>query len=75
MSKHEMNKQQLAERLARQSRRSRGEAADRVDRFVYELLKDLPANESKPAKIAGKAPSKAGGAKSVEAPKAGRRKP
>ena len=36
-----MNKQELAERLAKQSHRSRAEAADAVDRLIYEILKDL----------------------------------
>jgi hypothetical protein len=37
-----MNKQELAERLAKQSHRSRAEAADAVDKLVYQILKDLP---------------------------------
>jgi hypothetical protein len=36
-----MNKLDLARRLARESHRSRGKAADAVDRLVYDLLKDL----------------------------------
>jgi hypothetical protein len=36
-----MNKQELAERLAKQSHRSRAEAADAVDKLVYQILKDL----------------------------------
>ena len=36
-----MNKDELTKRLARESHRSRAEAADRVDVLVYELLKDL----------------------------------
>ena len=41
-----MNKQELAERLAKQSHRSRAEAADEVDKLIYQILKDL----QKPAK-------------------------
>lgn len=37
-----MNKQELAQRLAKQSHRSRAEAADAVDTLVYQILKDLP---------------------------------
>ena len=36
-----MNKKQLAELLARQSHRSRGAAADTVDKLVYSIIKDL----------------------------------
>ena len=45
-----MNKKQLAERLARQSHRSRGEAADDVDKLVYSLLRDLRTAETKALK-------------------------
>lgn len=37
-----MNKQELAERLAKQSHTSRAEAADAVDKLIYQILKDLP---------------------------------
>jgi nucleoid DNA-binding protein len=36
-----MNKDELTKRLARESHRSRAEAADSVDTLVYRLLKDL----------------------------------
>jgi nucleoid DNA-binding protein len=36
-----MNKYELAQRLARRSRQSKGNAADRVDALIYKLLKDL----------------------------------
>lgn len=36
-----MNKLDLTLRLARESHRSRGKAADVVDNLIYELLKDL----------------------------------
>jgi nucleoid DNA-binding protein len=36
-----MDKHELAQRLARRSRQSKGSAADRVDALVYKLLKDL----------------------------------
>jgi hypothetical protein len=36
-----MNKDELTKRLARESHRSRAEAADDVDTLVYRLLKDL----------------------------------
>ena len=42
-----MNKKQLTELLARQSHRSRGQAADDVDKLVYSLLKDLRSAETK----------------------------
>lgn len=45
-----MNKKQLAERWARQSHRSRGQAADSVDKLVYGLLKDLRASGKKDTK-------------------------
>jgi hypothetical protein len=45
-----MNKQELAERLAKQSHRSRAEAADAVDKFVYQILKDLPRPSEDSAK-------------------------
>jgi hypothetical protein len=34
-----MNKHELAQRLARRSRQSKGNAADRVDALVYKLWK------------------------------------
>jgi hypothetical protein len=51
-----MNKQELTDRLARESHRSRSQAADAVDNLVYQLLKDLrtgqpstlPANSNAP---------------------------
>jgi nucleoid DNA-binding protein len=36
-----MNKNELSKRLARESHRSRAEAADDVDKLVHRLLKDL----------------------------------
>lgn len=36
-----MNKQDLARWLARESHRSRGQAADEVDKLVYKLLRDF----------------------------------
>ncbi len=36
-----MNKDELTKRLARESHRSRAEAADDVDTLVYRILKDL----------------------------------
>ena len=42
-----MNKKQLTELLARQSHRSRGQAADDVDKLVYSLLKDLRTAETR----------------------------
>lgn len=43
-----MNKRELAERLAKQSHRSRAEAADEVDKLIHQILKDLqkPAETS-----------------------------
>ena len=43
-----MNKFDLAKRLARESHRSSGQAADEVDTLVYELLKDLKRTPAKP---------------------------
>lgn len=50
-----MNKQELAERLAKQSHRSRAEAADAVDKLVYQILKDLqmPVDNSANEKSTG----------------------
>jgi hypothetical protein len=45
-----MNKQELAERLAKQSHSSRAEAADAVDKLVYQILKDLPRPSEDSAK-------------------------
>jgi hypothetical protein len=42
-----MNRHELTERLAKQSHRSRGQAADAVDNLVYGLLKDLKQSEKK----------------------------
>jgi hypothetical protein len=36
-----MNKDELSKRLARESHRSKAEAADSVDKLVHRLLKDL----------------------------------
>ncbi len=36
-----MEKQDIATRLARRSRLSRGAAADRLDRLIHEILKEL----------------------------------
>jgi hypothetical protein len=47
-----MDKKELVERLAKQSHRSKGHAADQVDTLVYGLLKELkevPGKTSKPA--------------------------
>jgi hypothetical protein len=49
-----MNKLDLTLRLAKESHRSRGKAADVVDNLIYELLKDLKRpdaarSEPKPA--------------------------
>jgi nucleoid DNA-binding protein len=49
-----MNKDELTKRLARESHRSRAEAADDVDKLVYRLLKDL----KRPAEIVRKDPLK-----------------
>jgi hypothetical protein len=57
-----MDKQELAERLARRSQQSRGKAADKLDDLIYKLWKesrnpktkattgDLPAASQAPAK-------------------------
>jgi hypothetical protein len=53
-----MNKDELTKRLARESHRSRAQAADDVDTLIYRLLKDLkrpPATMRKdPVKAAPK---------------------
>ena len=55
-----MNKKDLARRLAKESHRSRGQAADAVDNLVHRLLMDLkkPVQKAKaPEKLAlGTAP-------------------
>jgi hypothetical protein len=50
-----MDKQQLAERLARLSRRSRGNAADTLDDLVYKLWKE--SREPKPKRNPAAAPA------------------
>jgi hypothetical protein len=45
-----MNKLDLTLRLARESHRSRGKAADAVDGLVYEILKDLKQSEKQAPK-------------------------
>ncbi|MGC2660485.1 MAG: hypothetical protein WA324_21230 [Bryobacteraceae bacterium] len=40
-----MNKLDLTLRLARESHRSRGKAADALDNLIYDLLKDLKQPE------------------------------
>jgi hypothetical protein len=42
-----MNKQDLARRLARESHRSSGKAADDVDTLVYNILKNLKQTTGK----------------------------
>ena len=65
-----MNKKQLAERLAKQSHRSRGQAADSVDKLVHGLLKDLREAGKDEAKAAGVPPAKTlPTAKTLPAPK------
>ena len=46
-----MDKQELIERLAKQSHQSKGKAADQVDTLVYGLLKGLKQTQDKPAKV------------------------
>lgn len=48
-----MDKKELIERLAKQSHRSKGQAADQVDTLVYGLLKELKQTPGKPAKVPG----------------------
>jgi nucleoid DNA-binding protein len=52
-----MNKRDLARRLARESHRSNGQAADAVDTLVYKILKDLKRPVGKPAARSSKAPT------------------
>ena len=63
-----MDKQELVERLAKQSHQSKGKAADQVDTLVYGLLKELKQTPGKPAKVpnsgsAPKSPSPSGSAR------------
>jgi hypothetical protein len=51
-----MDKKELVERLAKQSHRSKGKAADQVDTLIYGLLKELKQTPDKPAKVPGSAP-------------------
>jgi hypothetical protein len=60
-----MNKLDLTLRLAKESHRSRGKAADVVDNLIYELLKDLKQPEaaaSKPKPAAKRSRSRRTGA-------------
>ena len=50
-----MDKHQLAERLARLSRQSRGNAADTLDDLVYKLWKE--SRDPKPKRKADAAPA------------------
>ena len=43
-----MDKQELAERLARRSRESRGYAADKLDDLIYKLWKESRGPKPKP---------------------------
>jgi hypothetical protein len=55
-----MDKNELVERLAKQSHRSKGQAADQVDTLVYGLLKELkqaPTKESKASENRAPKPS------------------
>ncbi|HEX4227449.1 MAG TPA: hypothetical protein VHZ07_02185 [Bryobacteraceae bacterium] len=58
-----MNKLDLTLRLARESHRSRGKAADVVDNLVYELLKDLKRPEAETGKPKS-VPKRSGGGRS-----------
>jgi nucleoid DNA-binding protein len=49
-----MGKPEIAKRLAQQFRVSRGEAADRLDRVVNQILSDLRAQKSAPLPGLGK---------------------
>ncbi len=63
-----MNKQDLARWLARESHRSRGQAADEVDKLVYKLLKDFKRCVDKSNRVVAKDPLALTGAKSKEKP-------
>jgi hypothetical protein len=54
-----MNKDELTKRVARESHRSRAEAADFVDKLVYRLLKDLKRPPATTRKDLSKAAPKA----------------
>lgn len=54
-----MNKRELAERLAKQSHKSRAKAADDVDSLVYALLKDMRQTAKKTADETETMPPKA----------------
>lgn len=51
-----MDKQELIERLAKQSHQSKGKAADQVDKLVYGLLKELKQKQDNPSKAVSNAP-------------------
>jgi hypothetical protein len=53
-----MNKDELSRRLARESHRSKAEAADSVDKLVHRLLKDLKRSPATSRKDAAKASPK-----------------
>lgn len=63
-----MNKLDLAQRLAREARRSRAQAADEVDKLVYKLLKDFRRCAEKSNRALAKDPSDLIGAQSKETP-------
>jgi hypothetical protein len=57
-----MNKRDLARWLARESNRSRGQAADEVDKLVYKLLKEFKRCTDKSNREEAKHPSELTGA-------------
>ena len=59
-----MDKKELVERLAKQSHRSKGQAADQVDTLVYGLLKELKQTPGKPAKVTDGSPKSPSGSSS-----------
>jgi nucleoid DNA-binding protein len=59
-----MKKQEIAKQLARQSGVTRGEAADRLDRVVHDILEKL--REGKPADFPGLGRFRAGAGGQVD---------
>jgi|GEM_PF-5732426 len=53
-----MDKQELAERLARRSRQSRGNVADKLDDLIYRLWKQSREDPKAKAKEMNTAPAK-----------------
>jgi len=61
-----MNKLEFTLRLARESRRSPGQAADDVDKLVHEILKDLRRAKGQASPVKGAPPKGQAAAKQAK---------